>query len=247
MRITSRSIQGGRLYQEDRYVNKMLGEGIYMFCIFDGHGGSTVSEFCKNNIDIVITDEIKNGGLYDIPVMLRNVFKKLDALVDNLNVPNEGSTAVICFVYRDKIYFANSGDSLAYIYNGGEIKDMTYEHKAGNKLEKQRILNDNGIVIKDNFSIDRVFGTLNLARSIGDFYLKRWVISDPYISNIKKNNCSYIVLASDGIWDVMNFNDVHNIVSSKTLSDEQKVDIVIQQALKRGSMDNITVTLVFMK
>lgn len=248
MRITSRSIQGGRPYQEDRYLCKKIGEHMYLFGIFDGHGGSTVSDFCKKNIVTILKTEISHGGLSDIPVMLRKVFYNLDKLIDALNVPYEGSTVVICFMYNKHVFFANAGDSMGYVFNNGTIKDMTYEHKASNKFESKRITDNKGVIMKDHFGIDRVFGSLNLSRSIGDFYLKQWVISDPFVSSMYLENLktsqSYIFLASDGIWDVMDFQDVHSIVTEKNNTDEENVTAIVQQALKRGSMDNITCVLI---
>ena len=61
----------------------------------------------------------------------------------------------------------------------------------------------------------RVMGLLAVTRSFGDHSIKEFIISEPYIqSRILPNSNSFIILACDGVFDV--------------LSDEEACRIVVQ-------------------
>lgn len=51
----------------------------------------------------------------------------------------------------------------------------------------------------------RVFGMLAMSRAIGDSYLKPFVISDPEVRVVERKDGEdeFLILASDGLWDVV--------------------------------------------
>lgn len=87
--------------------------------------------------------------------------------------------------------------------------------KAGGKV--QQLTNEQGVKIGP-YRVWKKIGTLPglaMSRSIGDSIGKEiGVISSPIINSfmLDKNNDLFIVLATDGIWDVMNSNEVINFV-----------------------------------
>ena len=74
----------------------------------------------------------------------------------------------------------------------------------------------------------------------------------PYFKKVEITaKTRYIVLASDGLWDVaednvnfnlfpLNFKDVYNLIKDTNKSDEAG-KILLNHALKNGSKDNISV------
>lgn len=102
----------------------------------------------------------------------------------------------------------------------------------------------------------------------GDRYLKPWIIPDPevmFIPRTKDDEC--LILASDGLWDVMTNEEVCDLARKRillwhkkngvTLPSErgQGIDPAAQaaaeclsnRALQKGSKDNITVIVVDLK
>ncbi|VFQ60790.1 unnamed protein product [Cuscuta campestris] len=106
----------------------------------------------------------------------------------------------------------------------------------------------------------------------GDRYLKPWIIPDPEVSFIprtKEDDC--LILASDGLWDVMTNGEVCDLARKRILQWHKKncesnggthlpgrgvgVDPASQaaaeylstRALQKGSKDNITVIVVDLK
>jgi protein phosphatase 2C len=60
----------------------------------------------------------------------------------------------------------------------------------------------------------RVFGVLAMSRAIGDSYLKPFVISDPEVQVVERNDGEdeFLILASDGLWDVVSNEVACNVV-----------------------------------
>lgn len=59
----------------------------------------------------------------------------------------------------------------------------------------------------------RVEGVLAVTRAIGDRRLKKYVCSAPEISERKlTEDDEYLILASDGVWDVMSSQDAVDVI-----------------------------------
>ena len=129
-----------------------------------------------------------------------------------------GSTAIVVIVTKTHVVFANCGDSRALLSrNGGQIAFATLDHKPYNESEKMRIEKAGGSVI-----IQRVNGSLAVSRALGDFDYKRvenlpcteqLVSAEPEMMCIERSaDDEFLVLACDGIWDVMSNQEVVDFV-----------------------------------
>ena len=80
-----------------------------------------------------------------------------------------GCTATVVLITKLDIYCANAGDSRTVLSrsNGSECVPLSDDHKPDNDDEKKRIMDAGGFVEEN-----RVNGSLNLSRSIGDFEYK---------------------------------------------------------------------------
>ena len=99
-----------------------------------------------------------------------------------------------------------------------------------------RIIKQGGIVFAG-----RVYGQLMLSRAFGDWELKNYGVScEPHIvrMNIEEED-KYIVIASDGVWDVLEDEDVYAL--NRTAKNSMDLCInILKTALEKGSMDNIS-------
>ena len=230
------SIQGGRPYQEDAYTNISINNSIYFSGIFDGHGGGKISEMCSANFPAILRQRI-NEIPYDISQAINNSFNIIDNLAFHMNVPHIGSTVVYTLVTPDRLWFANAGDSICIVgYTDNTFQLMSQEHKV--EYEKKRI-EDNGGFITYFDGVARVNGNLNVSRSVGDHYLKQWVICTPFVRSIPNKNIKYIVLASDGVSDVLSPSKINELITTN-------IDLkdIVELSQNLGSMDNITITLI---
>lgn len=239
------SIQNKRQYMEDTYSIKKLKNNQFLCAVFDGHGGDAVSKLCRDAFaDILYQSMLTCAN--DMSVSIHNAFKSADCLAKNIDTPHEGSTACICVITSDKIWFANAGDSMALASIHGKPYMMSYEHKVEN--EKERIISEGGMITYYD-GVARVNGTLNVARAIGDHYLKRHISSAPYVRSVRKAGIDYIVLASDGLWDAVNEYDVDTVVKQAKSTDFENYPKIAAEnlntlAISRGSSDNITIIVI---
>ncbi|KAH9802024.1 protein phosphatase 2C 77 [Citrus sinensis] len=162
-----------------------------------------------------------------------------------------GSTAVVAIISPTLIIVANCGDSRAVLCRGKVPMPLSVDHKPDREDELARIEAAGGKVIQWNGS--RVFGVLAMSRSIGDRYLKPWIIPDPdvmFVPRAKEDDC--LILASDGLWDVMNNEEAcdHGDTLPATRGDridpaaQAAADYLAKLAMHKGSKDNITVIVV---
>jgi len=242
IRVITKRAQGRRPYMEDRDCDQVVAKNARLIGIFDGHGGSKVAEICETNFPMIIRQGLI--GSTDIGQVLKHTFSIMDELVGQCNMPFVGSTAVVVLVTPTSVWFANAGDSMAMVaYESGALELMSFEHKVEN--EKGRIEISGGRITYDD-GCARVEQTLNVSRSIGDFHMKKYVISEPYIRSISRaqtfKDIKYIILASDGVWDVFNKSTIHEVFKANSNVDEA-LDIIMNIATTHGS-DNVTITYI---
>jgi len=119
-----------------------------------------------------------------------------------------GCTATVVLVTPSEIYCCNAGDSRTVLSKGKNAIPMSRDHKPDDADERRRIYAANSFV-----EGSRVQGMLALSRALGDFDYKgnermrpkeQAVTAFPEIkvSSIQ-GDTEFIILACDGIWDVM--------------------------------------------
>ncbi|KAI4322641.1 hypothetical protein L6164_022315 [Bauhinia variegata] len=147
----------------------------------------------------------------------------------NLDCFCSGSTAVTMVKQGSNLFMSNIGDSRAIMGSKDSNDSMvaiqlTVDLKPDLPREAERIKRCKGRVfaLQDEPEVHRVWlpfddaPGLAMARAFGDFCLKEYgVISIPEFSHrLLTDKDQFIVLASDGVWDVLSNEEVVEIVSS---------------------------------
>lgn len=124
-----------------------------------------------------------------------------------------GSTSVMTLITPSHIVCANTGDSRAVLARSKAAVALSHDHKPFNAGEKERIE-----AAGSHVQFNRVNGDLAVSRALGDFVYKRCeavsaehqaVTAFPEMINEKRlDGDEFIVLACDGIWDVMSSQEV---------------------------------------
>lgn len=257
---------GGRATMEDRYLaGAEVSKGILLFGVFDGHNGESVAEYCTTNLVKHIRTELadKRHRQHSLPVehALGAAIEKLDALgAGNPLLPLDvGSTACMVMLTADDAWFVNVGDSRGIIRTrGGQVRQMTVDHKPMLKTEADRVVHHGGFMSNKDGSW-RINGRLNLSRAIGDWSMRPFVIPTPTIqhycrstfgagaSRRSRDNADadeYIVLATDGLFDVMTNESIAEIIDGHPHTREgitKALHELVHMSQVRNSSDNITI------
>ena len=210
-----------------------------LFCLFDGHGGGEVSKFLQENF-AKFMKEILPINNENAENKLINLFLKIDNKIKENSFFQVGATACIVYITRENdqkvLYCANVGDTRCTLIKEFGFKRLSYDDRASDENEYNRIIKQGGVVFGG-----RVYGQLMLSRAFGDWELKAYgVVCEPHITkiNIEKDD-KYLVIASDGVWDVMEDEDAYELGKMANNSKNLCRDIV-QTSLDKGSMDNIS-------
>ncbi|XP_039594215.1 protein phosphatase 1G [Polypterus senegalus] len=141
---------------------------------------------------------------------------------------DSGTTAVVAVIRGNQLIVANAGDSRCVVSENGKAVDMSYDHKPEDEVELARIKNAGGKVTLDG----RVNGGLNLSRAIGDHFYKRnknlppdeqmiSALPDVKVLTLTDTH-DFMVIACDGIWNVMSSQEVVDFISERLLKEKKK-------------------------
>ena len=240
------SQKGRRRHMEDTFrAMPMVGNDTRcgFFGVFDGHGGRKAADFTAEYLSEFAARKL--GAVGDVGGLFREAFLAADkefcetAEREGLG---DGTTAVVAYFNDGKMWVANVGDSRAVVSRGGVARAVTVDHKAESEAEKQRIEAKGGTVF--HLGRWRVEGVLAVTRAIGDKDLKKCVTAHPdvYEFNLTEED-ELVVLASDGLWDVMSNQEVVDIALSH---DDLGLacDALVEAAMAKGSNDNVSALIV---
>ena len=228
---------------EDRYCAHKITEG-YFFAVYDGHGGCEVAEYLKNNLHALFSNS--SGTVQE---RMKKSFTCADDIVKGFR---GGSTASVVYVQDGYAHFAHVGDSRAILLNShGEDVFATRDHKPDRWDEKERISLAGGKIAYAS-RISRING-LAISRSIGDHKRKEekpdLIIAEPEYTKIELlvEDSDFILIASDGFWDVIDNRDIKSFFAQKTEKNPSVAQLLVQGAIDKNSKDDITVMIIPLK
>lgn len=257
-------MQGWRVDMEDAHTVQLGVEDrkdYSFFAVFDGHGGSLVSQTSAQRVldKILATPEWKADSGTPEGIGRAMVRGFLDMDEDLRRHPDvvrgddhSGSTAIAAMVTPSHIIVANCGDSRSILVRGGAAVEMSFDHKPYNEGEHARILQAGGTV-----TMRRVNGDLAVSRALGDFVYKQrpdlkpeqqQVSAEPEIKvEHRSPEDQLLVLACDGIWDVMSNAEVAEFLHARPMAStddlKKAAEALLEECLTRGSRDNMSVVL----
>lgn len=263
-------MQGWRTEMEDDHISAdmpSLPSHTY-FAIFDGHGGSGAAIYAAKNMVSFIenTTQWKNyvaGGATDLILLseaLKQAFENIDnqlrTLQESDHSPNSdtsGCTANTAMVTPTHIVCANAGDSRCVLGTAQTVIAMSEDHKPYDDNEKRRIEAAGGTV-----QWKRVDGDLAVSRALGDFQYKtrrdlpgthqKVTFLPDIIIHERTPQDDVLLLACDGLWDVMTNLEAIQLVRSIYATGEQTPHLIaeeiVDRALEKGSRDNISAIVV---
>uniref|UniRef100_A0A0E0CGX6 protein-serine/threonine phosphatase n=1 Tax=Oryza meridionalis TaxID=40149 RepID=A0A0E0CGX6_9ORYZ len=269
----SSAMQGYRSTMEDAHAtieNLDAPTNTSFFGVYDGHGGSAVArmdEMLRNQAASKELTEYGSGNEY-----WRTAGRSWLRCAPCVQGPvycgplAEGCTACVVLIRNTQIVVGNAGDARCVISRNGQAIALSNDHKPNFPEETQRIVAAGGSVSFSRGS-HRVNNGIAVSRAIGIAYM--FVGGDLSYKNNKKlrpeqqlltcspeiradqltDNTEFLVIACDGVWDVLANQAVVDFVRLH-LNNGVELSVIceslLQEAITRDppSTDNMSVILV---
>ncbi|XWS27116.1 hypothetical protein CRYUN_Cryun26dG0088800 [Craigia yunnanensis] len=234
--------------------NLMSEEAVSFYGVFDGHEGKDASHFVRDHLPRVIVEDA------DFPLKLEKAitrsFMETDAAFAKScfleSALASGTTALTAMIFGRSLLVANAGDSRAVLSRRGTAIEMSKDHRPCCMKERRRIESLGGF-IDDGF----LNGKLGVTRALGDWHLKGMkemgerigpLIAEPELKMITlTKEDEFLIIGSDGIWEVFTSQNAIYF-ARRQLQEHNDVKLccreIVEEAIKRGATDNLTVVLV---
>ena len=237
-----------------------------VFCgVYDGHGGRLAVEFVQQQLHIHVEREVgaaaaggtppSQGAIHEA---LARAFLKVDRMLLQCGALHVGTTVAVCLAVPATastpaaVHVANAGDSRVLLVSDGGAPAgapagasagalrLSVDHVATDVHEMRRVHEAGGRVVNG-----RVGGSLAVTRALGDHALKGatgGVSAEPHCTTHAIGPLDhFVVLASDGVWDVLSDQDVRQLLlSHQTEPPAALAARVVQTAIAKGTRDNVS-------
>ncbi|XP_062210911.1 probable protein phosphatase 2C 32 [Phragmites australis] len=240
-----------RVEMEDRYVAKVALGGdpqVALFGVFDGHGGKNAAEFAAENLPKFMAEEMKKVDGGEIEGAVKRGYLRTDEEFLRRQ-ESGGACCVTAVLKKGDLVVSNVGDCRAVVSRAGKAEALTSDHRASREDEKERIEKLGGFVVNCRGTW-RVQGSLAVSRGIGDAHLKQWVVSDPDSrSLLVDQQCEFLILASDGLWDKIGNQEAVDLARPLCGSNDKDsrmaaCRMLAETSISRGSTDDISVLII---
>jgi len=248
---------GGRDHNEDSFLllkASVNGIDAIIAVVADGVGGLSAGDVASRMGAVAFSSKLLEKLLAGPALQLddKQVADALRAAVDYANelilynVPRSGTTLVAALVIGDVAYVVNVGDSRAYLITKDEIYQITRDHShAWEDLQRElaKFFNSGGKPdLSELAEFKRKFiqnhPRAHVINNVVGFFGKVEPID---VFKITLHKDDILLLCSDGLSDVLNDHDIHEIVIK---SDGGTAIQKLVEEAKKNATDNITVVLI---
>jgi serine/threonine protein phosphatase PrpC len=223
---------------------KLNGIDAYLAAVADGMGGHFGGEIASSTAIGILREsflkEIQSLGKSKfskkaILDLFKASFERANAAIYKASDGNNhhitmGTTLVAACIINKEVIIANVGDSRAYLFKKGKLKQITKDHSFIGMQMKW--LN------KENEVIERSTLRNIITRAIG---ARPDLEIDTFAKSLKDNQ--FLVLCSDGLYGELNKENIESVLSQEADA-KSIVDRLIMMANQSGGKDNITVVVV---
>jgi len=246
---------------EDEYSAVLDHEpGHHFFAIFDGHGGKDVAQYCSGRAHQVYFNVRAEHPDWNATQIWTSAYALLDKEIqENLAIEDadcEGATSTTVHLHilntgKFQLSVANVGDSKAVLIDDNDFRVLSETHRPTNESEEKRVKSEGGRITGERNK--RLNGRLAVTRALGDHLMKKTtkgLCSVPFVQDVitlDDTVQSVIVMASDGLWDVVPESLITHTVRSSVESATGIAEKLKGLALQHRSMDNIAVVVVKIK
>lgn len=239
--------------------------GIPFFAVYDGHGGTQCAEYLREHLHRLVLLHPLLRLDPEAAVKLAIAEAETGFMEKcRLEKIESGSTVAVAFVIDERLVTANVGDSEIVLCRAGGVAELltTKHHLSCNASEVERVRAAGGRIFHSRVGHPKFnpqLVSLAVTRAIGDAGFKLDEYTDGKASGIIADadtkttqvvpSDRFFIIGCDGLWDVMTYDDAvkycNQLLDAGATSTEISQSIV-QEALRLGSTDNVTVMFVLL-
>lgn len=213
--------------------------GATLFAVFDGHGGREVADLAATQIPERLWHHPSwpSKPREALSGALRNCHE--DARKQGLK---GGSTVAMVTVADGYVTVCNAGDARVVAgLRGGGSRRLSVDHKASTEAEAKRVREAGGFIVKG-----RLCAMIAVTRGLGDFdFEDSGMTCEPFLDSFPISEIEFIVVASDGLWDIIDDEQCCSLVRSWGRQDTLAHRLA-RSARTGGTDDDVTVIVVWL-
>jgi len=212
-----------------------------VWAVFDGHRGHSVAGYSARLLPGLVRGS--PSWLASPGDALRAALVQLHESARNEELKG-GSTAVVVAATGSHLWCSCAGDSRAVAsMRSGEVRRLSVDHTTSVPSEVERVKASGGRVEWGGI------GGLPMTRGIGNFELE----SDgfaclPDVSCVLRHEVDFVVIASDGLWDVVTDEACCALVRDlgvRACVEGSSADRLAENARRLGSTDDVAVIVIY--
>lgn len=231
-----------RTHNEDSVIIVENPEGSYLMAVADGMGGHSAGEVASSIAISYLAKRFNESFSKMTKVMAVEWIKlsvnEINSLIfkytdEHPESKGMGTTLVLSIITKDYILFGNIGDSSGFVVKDKVLHKVTHDHTLVNLLVTAGELTEEEAQNHPRKNI--------LMNALG--------INDPIDIDIFDCNMEIdeIMLCSDGLTNMLSFENIEKVLISDDITLEEKVVKLIKKANNRGGNDNISVAYLRIK
>lgn len=214
----------------------------YALCLVaDGMGGHYAGHEASRLISRQVAQHVMThiyiplvrGEASDEPIrdiMLKAIYNANRALYTPDPEKEGGTTLTAALVIGRRLYLTHVGDSRAYLFQDGQLIQLTTDHTVVQRLQ------DAGHITAEEAEHHPHRGLLYKALTGSELEV------DTFTRSLPKQGMLF--LCSDGLWGAVPPEKLQERLADPTLTLQEKADVLIHDAIQGGSTDNITAIII---
>lgn len=225
---------GSRPSMEDALIlRENVEPNLNIYAVIDGHGGTETAALSAYFIPHYFAEE-KTKSIASFSSVVKRLIERLKK-----SSAHDGATIAFTIVTPTEIGCAYLGDTRALIVSkSGKVSPLSFDHKPTAPTEIA-LIRENCSFVSDK----RTAGILAISRALGDFKVGGVVHIPDMTSRVIKEDDHRLVIACDGVFDVLTQEEVGKIVTEEP--DVNKAAALVRNiALSRLTQDNVSVIVV---
>ena len=206
--------------------------GTHVYAVFDGLGGEACGEQASLIAAIGLKGMEQRGAVRDIERFVSTANRAIMEEAARKDVRTMGTTAVIVIIDGTEANVYNIGDSRAYLFRDGRLKQMSRDHTVLQSLR------DNGFDAEAESQKKRFAGELTQYLGMTS---EEDIEPEAYEADIKLETGDMLLLCSDGLQAELSDESIRDIMDGDSdRSAEYITARLIKSAVDKTGRDNIT-------